>query len=228
MIAGLYGALATLIAIRSRDAVNGSGQVIDLSLFEPIFSVLGPLAANYVMSGEAPERVGSRSEVTAPRNVYRCKDDKFVALSASMQSMAERLFKTIGRPDLIDDPRFKTNSDRVANNDVLDPIVAAFMAQHTQEENLRIFERTGVTVGPVCNIEQLMAHPFIKGREVLVSYPDEQMGELPMHNVVPRLGGTPGAIRTPAPALGQHTSELLIELGYSEHDIEALAVSGVV
>ena len=145
-----------------------------------------------------------------------------------MQAMYERLMHTIGESELIEDPRFLTNADRVANNDQLDPIVAAFMAEHTQEENLKIFEQAGVTVGPVCDIEQLMQHPYTQGRETMVSYPDAEMGELPMHNVIPRLSGTPGAIRTPAPDLGQHNNELLTELGYTEQDIESFAETGII
>ncbi|MCZ6452533.1 MAG: CoA transferase, partial [Deltaproteobacteria bacterium] len=189
---------------------------------------LGPQAANYAITQEVPKRMGSCTNITAPRNVYRCSDGKYVALSASMQAMAERLFRTIGRSDLNDDPRFRTNADRVANNSELDSIVADFMAAHTQEENLRTFAEAGVTVGPVCDISQLMDYPYIREREVLVNYPDPDMGELPMHNVIPRLSETPGAIRTPAPELGQHNSELLGEIGYTEQEIERLAENGTI
>ena len=228
MISGAYGAMATLTALRAREMGGHHGQVIDLTLFEPILATLGPQAANYALTQQIPERVGSLSTTTAPRNVYRCSDGKFVALSASMQAMYERLMRTIGQTELIEDPRFLTNADRVANNDQLDPIVAAFMAEHTQEENLKIFEQAGVTVGPVCDIEQLMQHPYTQGRETIVNYPDADMGELPMHNVIPRLSGTPGAIRTPAPELGQHNNELLSELGYTKQDIERFAETGII
>ena len=228
MIAGVYGAMATLTALRACEIGGHRGQVIDLSLFEPIFATLGPQAANYALTRAVSDRVGSRSNTTAPRNVYRCSDGKYVALSASMQAMAERLFRTIGRPDLIDDPRFRSNADRVANNDVLDPIVAGFMAAHTQEENLQVFERAGVTVGPVCDIDQLMEHSYIREREVLVDVADNELGILPMHNVIPRLSGTPGALRTPAPDLGEHNQELLTRLGYSDDDIQRLSETGII
>jgi crotonobetainyl-CoA:carnitine CoA-transferase CaiB-like acyl-CoA transferase len=228
IVAGLYGAVAALTALRAREVGGRAGQIIDLALFEPIFAILGPQAANYTITGEVPKRMGSSTNITAPRNVYRCSDGKYVALSASMQAMAERLFRSIGRPDLIDDPRFRTNADRVANNGELDSIVAEFMAAHTQEENLRTFEEATVTVGPVCDISQLMDHPYIRGREVLVNYPDSDMGELPMHNVIPRLSETPGAIRSPAPELGQHNCELLGEIGYTEQDVERLTKTGII
>jgi formyl-CoA transferase len=202
MITGLYGATAIMIALRHVEVAGGAGQVIDLSLFESMLSVLGPQAANYALTSTVPARHGSRSGTTAPRNVYCCADGKYVALSASMQVMAERLFRVMGRPDLITDPRFATNTARVANNDTLDPIVAAFMAAHTQAEALAVFEQAGVTVGPVCDPADLMDSAFIREREALISLPDADMGRLPMHNIPARLSATPGAMARPAPALG--------------------------
>ena len=227
-IAGLYGSTAVLTALREVEVKGGLGQVIDLSLFESILSLLGPEAAIYQLTGEVKPRVGSRSHTTAPRNVYRCKDGKYVALSASMQTMAERLFRTIGRPDLIDDPRFRTNADRVRNIDALDEIVADYMAQHTQEENLRHFEEAHVTVGPVRDIAELMVDPFISGREIMARFPDQEMGEVPMPDVVPRFSATPGAVRSPAPDLGQHTREVLESLGLGGPEIEDLQGKGVI
>ncbi|MEM9028280.1 MAG: CoA transferase [Pseudomonadota bacterium] len=228
MIAGLYGAFSIMVAIRAIEQGDAAGQVIDLALFDPIHAILGPIAAQYRLQGSVPDRVGSRSGQTAPRNVYATRDGRFVALSASMQAMAERFFRAIGRPELVEDPRFATNSDRVANNDILDPIVAAFMAEHTQAELLEIFEQADVTVGPVADIAQLMDHPYITDRAVLVDVPDGEMDRLPMHNVIPRMSETPAAIRTPAPDLGQHNAEIYGEVGLDPGAIAALATDGVI
>jgi crotonobetainyl-CoA:carnitine CoA-transferase CaiB-like acyl-CoA transferase len=228
MIAGLYGAMAIMIALREIEMKGGKGQIVDLSLFEPILATLGPQVANYVLTNTVAPRIGSRSTTAAPRNVYECSDGKFVALSAAMQSMAERLFRTMGREDLIDDPRYKTNTERVRNDEELDPIIAEFMAQRTQAENLELFDNAGVTVGPVCDASDLLSHPYICEREAIVSVPDADMGQLPMHNVTPRLSRTPGAIRTPAPVLGEHTAELLAELQISSEEQESLKHAGVV
>ncbi len=227
MIAGLYGAFSVMVAIRNIEMAGGAGQVIDLPLFDPIHSVLGPQAANYKLTRSAPPRTGSLSNLTAPRNVYRCADGKYVALSASMQAMAERLLRTIGRPELIDDPRFRTNSDRVKNNDELDPIVAEFMASKPQAEILEIFEDADVTVGAVADVEQLEGHPYVKARHVVSEYPDEEMGGLPMHAVIPRLSETPGAVRSPAPSLGQHTDEILTDAGVDTATLAALKEEGI-
>jgi crotonobetainyl-CoA:carnitine CoA-transferase CaiB-like acyl-CoA transferase len=132
-----------------------------------------------------------------------------------MQSMAERIFRTIGRPELIDDPRFRTNDDRLRNCDALDAIIGEFIGQHSQAENLDIFHKAGVTVGPVCSVAELIGHPYITGREVIVEMNDPA-GPLPMHNVVTRLSKTPGAIHRPAPDIGQDRDAILAELTVSE------------
>ena len=228
MVCGIYGASAAMIALRQVEVCGGAGQVIDLSLFDSIHSILGPEAANYQLSGVPTLRNGSRASNTAPRNVYECSDGKFVALSASMQSMAERLFHAMGRPDLIDDPRFRSNTDRVRNVDAIDVIVADFMGARTQAENLQLFGASGVTVGPVCDTADLDAHPFVQGRDVLLRLPDADMGTLPMHNVVARLSGTPGAMRMPAPALGEHNAEIFGAINIDALALAALASEGIV
>ena len=228
LVSGLYGVSATLIALRHVETGGGKGQVIDLSLFEPMLALLGPEAANCRLNGQATPRNGSRASNTAPRNIYECSDGRFVALSASMQSMAERLFKLMGRADLLDDPRFKTNTDRVRNNDAIDAIVAEFIARRTRAENLALFDAAGVTVGPVCDATDLMNHPYVVGREVLVELPDAEMGQLPMYDVPVRLSATPGSIRTPAPALGEHNSEILAAIGVTADQLAQLKAQGIV
>lgn len=228
MVSGLYGAFATMVALREIEKKSNEGQVIDLSLFEPMLSILGPAAANYQLTGEVTERLGSRSSTSSPRNVYVCSDGKFVALSASMQSMAERLFRTMGREDLITDPRFATNTDRIRNGAEIDAIVAAFMLQRTQAENVALFDEVGVTVGPVCDIADLMTDPFVREREALIDLPDADTETLAMHNVTPRLSKTPGAIRTAAPTLGQHNAEVYGELGLGSDAQAKLKDSGII
>jgi formyl-CoA transferase len=213
MVAGLYGAYAVMIALRVV-AQGGKGQVIDLPLLDPIISILGPEAATYRVSGTLPERTGSRSLTTSPRNVYATSDGRFIAISASIQAMAERLFRAIGRADMIEDPRFRTNTDRVRNIDACDGTVAAFIAARTLDDNMRIFAAAEVTATPVYDIDQLMDDPHVQARGVLVEAPDAEAGSVLMHNVVPRLSDTPGSLRSPAPALGEHTREILEALGY--------------
>jgi crotonobetainyl-CoA:carnitine CoA-transferase CaiB-like acyl-CoA transferase len=180
------------------------------------------------MSGERPQRTGSRSLTTSPRNVYATKDGRYIAISASIQGMAERVFRAIGRPEMIDDPRFRTNTDRVRHIDECDGAVAAFIEQRTLDENMAVFQAAEVTATPVYEIDQLVADEHIQERGVIVEVPDAEAGSVLMHNVIPRLSETPGRLRHPAPALGQHTREVLREIGYSDQRIAALAADGVV
>ncbi|MBI5424516.1 MAG: CoA transferase [Opitutae bacterium] len=213
-VAGLYGASAVMISLRHVEQNGGRGQVIDLPLLDPLFAILSPQAANYRLTGQVKPRTGSRSTNSAPRNCYRCRDGLYVALSGSTQAMAERLLRAIGRAELIDDPRFRTNAARVAHAAELDAIIGTFIAERTQAENVAFFERAEVTVGPIYDVRQILDDPHFTAREIVADYPDPEMGQLPMHHVVPRLLGTPGSIRAPAPRLGEHNRELLGEIGY--------------
>jgi crotonobetainyl-CoA:carnitine CoA-transferase CaiB-like acyl-CoA transferase len=226
--AGLYGATGVLVALREVEVNGGRGQVIDLPLLDPLFTVLGPQAANYRLTHEVRPRTGSRSTNSGPRNAYRTSDGKYVALSASTQKMSERVMTAIGRADLIDDPRYRTNADRVRNAESLDAVIGAFVARRSQAENVAFFERAEVTVGPIYDIAQIMDDPHFVEREVLADYPDADMGAFPMHHVVPRLEGTPGSIRTAAPRLGEHNRAVLGELGVDAARYAALLQEGVV
>jgi formyl-CoA transferase len=226
MIAGLYGAMATVIAVRAVER-GGRGQVIDLSLLDSIFSVLGPDAAIHKLTGRVRKRVGSASESTSPRNVYATRDGRWVAISASTQAMAERLFRAIGRGDLNEDPRFRTNPERSKRREEVDRIVGGWIGQRTLAEAIGFFEQAGVTAAPVYDIAQFLDDPHVQARGIVVEAPDAEMGEIPMHAVVPRLGGSPGGLRTPAPAIGEHNEEIYARIGYDEERIQALAAEGV-
>jgi formyl-CoA transferase len=226
-VAGAYGAAATLVALRESERPGGRGQVIDLPLFDPLFALLGPQAANYRLSGQLKPRSGSRSTNSAPRNAYRCRDGKYVSLSGSTQGMAERILRAIGRADLIDDARFRTNEDRLRNVEELDRIVGEFIGRHDQAELVQIMEEAEVTVGPIYDIAQIMTDPHVVAREILADYPDDELGELPMHHVVPRLLGTPGTVRAPAPRLGEHNREILSRIAINEREYAQLVASGV-
>jgi formyl-CoA transferase len=227
MVAGLYGAYAVMVALRVAER-GGQGQVIDLPLLDPILSVQGPDAAAYRVSGRKPRRTGSRSATTSPRNVYGTKDGRFVAISASIQAMAERLFRAIGREDVIDDPRFCSNTDRVRNMDACDGIVAGWIAERTLEEAMAVFEAAEVTAAPILEIDQLLDDPHVQARGVVVEAPDDEAGSVLMHAVIPRFSETPGRLRSAAPSLGQHTRAVLESIGYDAARIAALEADGVI
>ncbi len=213
MIAGLYGASATATALLARERGLARGQVIDLSLLEPMVSVLGPEAAIYAVTGRVKQRTGSASSTSSPRNVYRCRDGRYVALSGSTPQVARRVFEIIGRPEMNDDPRFATNSDRVRNRALVDAALGDWFALHDRDEALRIMRESGATVGPIYSAADAAVDPHFRGRAVIVEAEDPDLGRLPMHNIVPRLSATPGVWRRPAPRLGEHTDEILAEIG---------------
>ena len=162
MVAGLSGAFATMVALRVAEAPGGRGQVVDLSLLEPLHATLGPDAAIHRLTGRSPSRIGNRVSITAPRNVYRTRDDNWIALSASTQDMTARLFGAIGRPDMIEDPRFATNSVQLDNVDELDAIIGEFIAQRDCADNLAYFAQRDVTIGPVYDPAGFAADPHVQ------------------------------------------------------------------
>jgi crotonobetainyl-CoA:carnitine CoA-transferase CaiB-like acyl-CoA transferase len=213
-VAGFHGAMAVMIALHARERGRSGGQVIDLSLLEPLISILGPEAALYRATGEVLPRVGSASNTASPRNVYRCRDGKYVALSGSIQSMAMRMFDMIGRPDMKTDPRFSNNAARIRNR--------TWFGARDREEALKAIHAGEVTAGPVFDSADLEADPHFRERGVLVEVEDEELGSLPLHAITPRLSETPGVWRRAAPALGAHTREILAEAGLSETNIDAI------
>jgi crotonobetainyl-CoA:carnitine CoA-transferase CaiB-like acyl-CoA transferase len=228
MVAGLYGAFATMVALRQVEVGGGMGQVIDLPLLDPLFSFIATEAPIYNLTKAIRPRTGSRSETTSPRNVFRTKDGRYIGISASIQAMAERLFRAIGREDVLADPRFANNTQRVKNADETEAPIIEFIAARTLEENMAVFEKAEVTASPVYDIDQFLADPHVGDRGIVVDVPDAQVGQLTMHNIIPRLSDTPGQLRSPAPEIGEHTAEILGQLGIDQANLDVLAREGIV
>ena len=222
MIAGLYGMSATMIALREIETKGGNGQVIDLSLLEAMHSVVGADSGAFRATGFIPKRQGSRSNTASPRNVFQTRDGRWLSVSGSMQSMAERLYVMIGRADMNSDPRFATNSARLANNEEAERPLKDFIAARDFAECLAIFEAAEVTCAPVYDIVQFVSDAHVREREVVVEVPDDEVGQVTMHNIMPRMSATPGAMRSPAPKLGEHTAEILARIGIGDDDLAQL------
>ena len=222
MVAGLTGFGAILMAVIASKKNQIRGQVIDLSLFEPLFSILGPWAASYKISGKIPPRIGNRSNVAAPRGIYKTKDNKFVSLSASMQSMWEKLAITIGAQELINDPKFLTNSDRLSNQDDLDDVISNFIKKFNRDPLLKLFSEEGITVGPVLDISEIIEHPYVLDRKILIEHYNNNYGNILMHQAFPRLSKTPGKVKSSAPSIGENTNDILKEIGLTKSQIEKL------
>lgn len=226
MTAGLYGASATMMALWNVRGGQG-GQVIDLSLFEPMLSILGPQIANFQFTGKIKPRTGSRSSTTAPRNAYLSSDQRWLCLSTASPAMAARLFRAIGRADMLDDPRFASNAARLLHIEEVDRAVGEFVAARTLAQNLEFFDREGITIGPVNDASQLLHDDYVVEREAVVNVPDAELGNLPMHNVLPRLSRTPGNLYQPAPRRGEHNRDVLSTL-LTDEAFADLARRGVI
>lgn len=213
-VAGLYGAALSLALLHSqRDAPAPRVREVDLSLFEPLFSVLGPHAAEYTLTGEVVPRSGSRSPTHAPRNVYRTRDGRWVALSAGMEGTLARLFDGIGHPEALADPRFATHEARLKNIDALDDLIQGYVGSLSLDEALHFFAERDITAGPVCDVADLMQHPYLVERQLLVQQPTPDGRSVPVHAAPYKIDGERPPIRRPAPSLGQDNARWLPPAG---------------
>ena len=228
MTSALYTVNAIMFALYHRDLRGGTGQVIDVALFESLFSVLGPLAAEYAASGRLRERNGSRSKNAGPRGCYRTSDGRFIAVSGSTPKMAERFLVSYGLGDLLSDERFATNQARVDNGLELDAAIASAIASRTLDENREIINRNALTAHAVQTVADIECDPQWQSRQLLLDVPSGS-GTVRMHNVVPRLSATPGEITSVGGALGEHNRDVYAgELGLDRDDIVALEAAGVI
>ena len=224
-IAGLATAYAVMAALRGRD-LTGHGQVIDMAIIEPILTVLGPQPLWYDQLGHVQPRTGNRSANNAPRNTYRTADGSWVAVSTSAQSVAERVLRLVGRPDLIAEPWFATGADRARHADVLDEAVGSWIADRTRAEVVEAFEKAEAAVAPIQDVRDVMADPQYAALDSITTVDDPELGPLRMQNVLFRLSATPGTIRWAGRPHGADTHTVLTELGLSGAEITALRSAG--
>jgi crotonobetainyl-CoA:carnitine CoA-transferase CaiB-like acyl-CoA transferase len=220
-VTALATAYAVLLALHARQR-TGTGQVVDLAIIEPIMAMLGPQITWYDQLGYVQPRRGNRSDNNAPRNTYRCADGRWVAVSTSALSIAERVVRLVGRPDLVDQPWFATGSGRAAHADELDAAVASWVAARDRDEVVAAFEAAEAAVAPVYDVRDILADPQYTALGTAVSVPDEDFGAVRMQNVPFRMSATPGAIRHTGRAHGQDTVDVLRSLGYTAEQIEGL------
>jgi len=220
--AGLAGAFLTMVALFERERHGGRGQVVEFAIYEPLLTLLGPQVVNYDQLGLVQERSGSRLPFTAPRNTYRTRDGKWVAIAGSAQSIFERICHALERPDLIADPRFRDNRIRMENAAELDAELQSAIERFDLDVLIRCFEQHEAAVAPVNSVAQIFADPHYAARQNITAVPDEELGgALRMQNVVGNFSRTPGTIRRAGPRLGEHNREVLVEeLGFSEAELQ--------
>ncbi|QIJ62130.1 CoA transferase [Streptomyces sp. JB150] len=224
-IAGLATAYAVLTALAARDR-TGEGQVVDMALIEPILTVLGPHPLWYDQLGHVQPRTGNRSQNNAPRNTYRTADGTWVAVSTSANSIAERVMRLVGRPDLIEQPWFATGADRARHSDVLDEAVGSWIVRHTRAEVLAAFEKAEAAVAPIQDVRDVMTDPQYAALGTITTVDDLELGPLRMQNVLFRLSATPGAIRWAGRPHGADTETVLTEAGLTPDELAALRAEG--
>ncbi|MAE06690.1 MAG: CoA transferase [Nitrospinota bacterium] len=227
-ICAMCGTYAVMMALYHRDVHGAPGQEIDLAIYEPMTTILGPQSLMYDQLGTIQTRTGNAIPFVAPRNTYRCKDGRFVVLSASAESIFRRFMSAIGRDDLAEDPRMQTQEGRVANVVELDEALQDWIGEHTLEETVRHFQNYEGALGPVYDIEQLLEDPQVRHRGTFIKMEDEELGPIRFQGPIPNMKGTPGHIRWPGPPKGKHTQEILENLGYTESDIDRLREIGAV
>ncbi|MFJ6292766.1 CaiB/BaiF CoA transferase family protein [Streptomyces griseoviridis] len=226
-IAGIATAYAVLAALTARER-TGRGQVVDMAIIEPILTVLGPQPLWYDQLGHVQPRTGNRSQNNAPRGTYRTADGAWVAVSTSAQSVAERVMRLVGRPELIDEPWFATGARRAAHADVLDAAVGGWIAARDRDEVLAAFEKADAAVAPVQDVRDVMTDPQYAALGTITTVDDPDLGPLRMQNVLFRLSATPGAIRWAGRPHGADTDTVLAALGLSAAEVAALREEGAV
>lgn len=227
-VAGVFAALGVMSAIYQR-STTGRGQVVDVSLFEPLFRLVESQVIAFDQLGLIKQRVGNRIEEDAPRNAYETADGKFVTISASSPRTWERFAAAIGRADLVTDPRFIDNAARCKNVEALDEIIAAWHGERTLSQIMAIFEAHDVVAGPIYDIEQIFSDPQYEARDAIVEVLDASLGKVRMPGVVPRFTETPGSVRHSGGALGEHNDEVYLnQLGLDPGCYQDLRREGVI
>lgn len=228
-ITGLSGAFLTTAALRARDLTGGPGQMIDLSIYEPIFWILGPQAAVYDQLGVVQGRTGNRAPFTAPRNAYRSRDGVWLGLSASSQSTAERTVRLVGRPDMIEQDWFADHAGRLRHQDELDEAIGAWVGDRDAAEVVARFGEAGAAIAPILDIAGIFEDPQYIHNETVTAVEDPVLGPVRMQNLIGRLSATPGRVRTTGPSLGEHNAEILGGLiGCGEAELRRMAEEGVI
>ena len=227
-ITALATSSAIMMALRHRD-LTGQGQIIDMAIIEPILTILGPQPTWFDQLGVVQERTGNRSVNNAPRNTYRTADGKWVAISTSAQSIAERVMRLVGHPEVIDEPWFKSGAERAKHAETLDEMVGGWIGAHAMAEVIQTFEAEEAAVAPIYDIRDVMADPQYQALESITTVPDDELGPIRMQNVMFRLSKTPGRIKFAGRKIGADTDAVLSEwLGLGPVQVQDLRSKGAV
>ena len=224
--AGLMATIGIIAAYANR-LQTGEGQFVDTSLFEAGVAATFHQTAMTLASGVSPGPMGSAHPLGAPYQAFRTADG-WLNVGAGTQAMWPRLAKVLGVPELADDPRFRTVADRMTNLDALIAELTPLFEKHTVDEWLAIFEEEGIPGGPVLSIGEMLADPQTLARDMVTEVPHSRLGKIKTLGTPVKFSATPTALRRGAPLLGEHTAEVLRELGYADDDITVFVEDGTV
>ena len=227
---GLFGAFAIMAALwRVAQSKREQGEVIDLALTEAMFRIIEVLAIEYDQLGHVRQRSGNRNLYSAPSNVYLTADKRYVTVAGSTARTFANNARAIGRPDLIDDPRFGDNASRVAHGEELDRIFGSWIAAHTQEEVVDAFRATKGTAAPIYTVDQIFDDLQFTARGAIVSVKDEDFGQVRMQGLVPRFQRRPGKIRWSAKRVAADNDYIYRQiLGLDADEIESYRQRGII
>ncbi len=215
-VAAVFAAQSALMAIYERDqGGSGRGQVIDVSLYEPLFRIVESQVIGFDQLGIVKQRIGNRLAEDSPRNTYETCDGHWIGISASSQSTFERLAKAIGMPELITDPRYRDNASRCHYGDELDAVIAAWFKTRPLAEVMAIVDKENIVAGPVLDIRDIFKDPHYRARQNIVEVPDDDFGTVKMQSVVPHFSRTPGCVTNSGGSLGKDSDEVYEQLGIS-------------
>lgn len=223
---GLMAAFLAMVALKGRDANGGKGQVVDLAIYEALFTLLGPQVVEFDQLGLIQRRNGSRLPFTAPRNTYRTRDNRWVSMAGSAQSIFVRVLEALEIPQLVHDPRFADNRMRLVNAEALDIELQKAFVRFDLEEIMLRFEAAGAAVAPVNDISQIFADAHFQTRGNIATVHDDELGgPVRMQAVAGKLSATPGTVQWAAPRIGAHNREILIDrLGLEESAVRAASL----
>jgi crotonobetainyl-CoA:carnitine CoA-transferase CaiB-like acyl-CoA transferase len=228
-VASTFAAMSAMFAIYNRDHESGTGQEIDVSLYEPLFRLVESQVIGFDQLGIVKQRQGNRLAEDSPRNTYETRDGRWIGISASSQRTFERLAAAMDMPELVKDPRFADNAARCDNDVALDTMIAAWFRQRDCEAIMTHFDKAEVVAGPVLDIRDIFKDPHYIARQNIVSVPDGDFGSVRMQGVTPRFAQTPGEVRHSGGALGADNHAIFVdELGLTESEFTALKSEGVI
>ena len=227
-LAALHGVIGVLLALRNRETLQGSGQVIDVALHESVFNMMESMVAEYSVFNEVRQPAGSSLPGITPSNAYRCADGKYALIAGNGDSIFKRLMSLIGRDDIGQDPRFAHNDGRSAHAEFIDGVIGEWASQYPLDYVLEALSKERVPAGRIYDVQNIVEDPHFKARDMLLESQLEDGTPVILPGILPKLSETPGGVDRAAPTLGQDTEKVLKELGIQQEKLDVWKASGII